>query len=141
MSQDLSGINKPRAANLGQAVGAPTATRAVGQGAGSAADRQFNNPHDDQNWDNFTPQHPTEATTTTIIGGDEPLVLSISALQAMLEDPSAAIDLPDNMRAKWLSRLVLLRGKGWSQVVWYAGESLPQLLVRLWADAGLADGG
>lgn len=140
MSQDLSGINKPRSTSgFATPVGQTTHTKAVGQGTGADANRHFQNPHDDKNWDNYTPTPAaiTEAENPIAAAGDEPLLLSISALQAMLEDPNNSIFQNPNDQALWLSRLVALRGQGWANVPWHVGEPLPQLLNRLWAAAGL----
>ena len=138
MSQDLSGINKPRSSTgPTDAVGGTTHIKAVGQGSSADSNRQFKNPHDDKTWDNYTPSLVVPNIEDTPKNNtDEPLLLSISALQAMLEDPDNEQFKHPTERALWLSRLVLLRSRGWANVAWYSAETLPHLLQRLWHDAG-----
>ena len=149
MSQDLPGINKPRSSTGSTgAVGGTTHAKAVGQGASADSNRQFQNPHDDKHWDSYTPSLITPAPENAPENGpenivesadDTPLLLSISALQAMLEDPQNLQFTNPNERALWLSRLVLLRSRGWAQVPWPHTENLLQVLQRLWHNAGFKD--
>jgi hypothetical protein len=136
MSQDLSGIHKPRSSlSLTQNVGHTTHTRAVGQSDSTDSNRHFQNPHDDKNWDSYTPSLRTASPQDIAVPNtDEPLLLSMNALQAMLEDMQNPQFSHPNEQALWLSRLLLLRKRGWANITWHNTETLPQLLQRLWRE-------